>query len=173
MNGWLHKERPAQHCTLRLILHRTNTKQRGRTTAKTERKHSSHLNFYSFDIFYIWTMLQKKNLKIEQVIVPNIFILLSRQDLEQSVQSFKLRSIATETLGNCSVRNAFLCCFYSAESSWSWLQTGTFLLGELTKTHIRARKPGGIEQLQSHTWRILKNKINRYPLLKVSSQNSL
>lgn len=99
--------------------------------------------------------------------------LWAHQELEWSIHSFKPQSTTSEKPGNCSVLNVFWCYFYSSKSSWSRLQTTTFLLGELTMTHIQARKPGAIEQFQSHAWRLSKNKINQYPPLKVNSQNLL
>lgn len=102
------------------------------------------------------TVPQLKSLQAEQV--SGSFVLLPYQELNFSVQSFKLQSIAAETLGNCSVRSVFLGYFYTAGFSSSRLQTSTFLLGELATTHIRSRKPEVIEKFQRQARRLPKTR---------------
>lgn len=114
----------------------------------------------SFNIFNTGTVPQKTPRKKNPSFQTCLWTVVSPRT--QMVHSFKPQSIGAEKPGKCSMRNVFLCYFYSAESSWSRLQTATFLLGELTMTHIQARKPGAIEQFQSHAWRLfLKEKKNK------------
>lgn len=81
--------------------------------------------------------------------------------------------IAIGMAGKLSMLNVFRWYFCSAKSSWCRLQTPVVSPRGPTMTHVRARKPGALQWLQSPSRRLFKIRINRYPPLKVHQKNGL